>query len=109
MKCCRASAPSRSHQVLERLHEISKTRYVSVHSIALIHAGLRETDEAFRYLERAYRERSAVLAWAKVDPRLDPVCDDARFDDLLRLMGLGRLWSPAQAQKVVAGRMNTWR
>ena len=83
-----AGRVNEAHHILEQLHEISKCRYVSAHSIALIHANLRETDEAFTWLHKAYRERSAVLAWAKVDPRLDPVRNDPRFDDLLRLMAL---------------------
>jgi TolB-like protein/tetratricopeptide (TPR) repeat protein len=73
-------------QILKRLHEFSKHRYVSAHSFALIHVGLKETDEAFQWLEKAYQERSAILAWAKVDPRLDNLRADRRFQDLLHRM-----------------------
>jgi hypothetical protein len=54
--------------------------------IALIHTGLRERDEAFQWLEKAFQERSPMLAWAKVDPRLDCLRPDPRFQDLLRRM-----------------------
>jgi len=73
-------------RILERLHELSKHQYVTAHSLALIHAGLKEVDEAFRWLDKAFQERSALLAWAKVDPRLDNLRPDPRFAELLSRM-----------------------
>jgi len=81
-------------QILEKLHELSKRRYVMAYWIVLIHTGLREKDEAFQWLEKAYQERSPMLAWASVDPRLDFLRPDPRFQDLLRRMNF-----PAQALK----------
>nr|MBA3895393.1 hypothetical protein [Gemmatimonadales bacterium] len=54
---------------------------------ALVHAGLGERDQALRYLERAYEERSTVLAYLLIDPRLAPLRDDARFLALARRLG----------------------
>jgi tetratricopeptide (TPR) repeat protein len=53
---------------------------------ATVYGALGENDEAFRLLDQAYEERSPSLAVAKVDPRLDPLRDDPRFQDLLRRM-----------------------
>ena len=33
--------------------------------------GLKEKEEAFHWLEKAHQERSAMLAFVKMDPRLD--------------------------------------
>ena len=44
---------------------------------------LGNKDEAFRWLERAYQARHAHLIHIKVDPRLDPLRSDPRFQDLL--------------------------
>jgi hypothetical protein len=71
---------------LEQLNEVSKQRYVTAYSLALVHAALKDTDEAFDWLDKAYSERSARLAFAKIDPRLDYLRSDSRFQDLLRRM-----------------------
>jgi len=73
-------------RILEELNDISKEQYVSPYWLALVHAALKETDETFRLLDRAYSERSGRLAWVKMDPRLDNLRKDRRFADLLRRM-----------------------
>ena len=50
----------------------SLARVVPSYWFALVHAGLGESDQALRYLERAYEERSTVLAYLLIDPRLAP-------------------------------------
>jgi hypothetical protein len=75
-----------SDPILEQLHELSDCRYVMAYWIAVIHTGLKEKDEAFEWLGKAFQERSPMLAWAKVDPRLDRLRSDPRFQGLLRGM-----------------------
>ena len=49
-----------------------------------------DPNQALQWLEQAYRDHSFWLAaWAKVDPRMDVLRGDARFQDLLRRLGLG--------------------
>jgi serine/threonine-protein kinase len=57
-------------------------------SIAAIHAGLGDRNKAFDWLEKAYRDRDQELAIIKVDPWLDSLRSDPRFDTLLRKMKL---------------------
>jgi hypothetical protein len=72
------------------LKDARSTRYVEPYGIALGCAGLGDRDGAIEWLEQAYREHSLWLAlWAKVDPRLDALREDGRFQDLLRRLGLG--------------------
>ena len=73
-------------RILKQLDEVSKGRYVPAYLVALVHAALKDTDEAFRWLDKAYHERSARLALAKIDPRLDYLRCDPRYHDLLRRM-----------------------
>jgi len=46
---------------------------------ALVHAALGESDEAIDALESARRHHSGWLAYADVEPRLDPLRDDPRL------------------------------
>ena len=82
----------RSDEARRRVAELQDgrtTRYVEPYGIALGYAGLGDRDGAIEWLEHAYREHSFWLtAWAKVDPRLDILRDDSRFQDLLRRLGL---------------------
>jgi TolB-like protein/DNA-binding winged helix-turn-helix (wHTH) protein/Tfp pilus assembly protein PilF len=52
-------------------------------SIALVYTALGETDQAYASLERALADGDKWLPWAKVDPRLDALRQDKRFDDFL--------------------------
>jgi hypothetical protein len=54
----------------------------------MIHAGLGEKDKAFEWLEKAYQERSEELLFLKVEPVLDPLRADPRFQSLIRRIGL---------------------
>jgi hypothetical protein len=45
---------------------------------------LGDHDQAFNWLEKAYQERSSVLAYLQVDPRLDPLRADPRYEALRR-------------------------
>lgn len=75
-------------KILLELQERAKRSYVSSYQIALVYLGLRRNDEAMKQLENAYQERSTLLAYLKMDPRLDPLRSDPRFEDLLRRIGL---------------------
>ena len=47
-----------ARRVLGRLKELSRRRYVSAYNFALVHAGLGEQDEAFRWLQKVEQDRS---------------------------------------------------
>jgi len=55
----------------------------------VIYVGLGEKDEAFAWLNRAYEERSYILAeYLTTDARLDTLHSDPRFAELVRRIGL---------------------
>ena len=70
----------------ELLGRLAEKKYVMATQIAIIYTELQEKDEALRWLENAYLERSAWMVYLKTDPRFDPLRSDPRFDDLLRRM-----------------------
>ncbi|HET9039112.1 MAG TPA: protein kinase [Gemmatimonadales bacterium] len=82
-----AGKRARARTILDTLRATADRSYVPSYYFALVHAGLGERDQALRYLERAYEERSTVLAYLLIDPRLAPFRDDARFLALARRLG----------------------
>jgi tetratricopeptide (TPR) repeat protein len=75
-------------EVLGSLEDLDKERYVPAYNFAIIHAGLGDFDKAFYWFEQARRERSGFLPFLKVEPVVDCLRSDARFDDLLEKIGL---------------------
>lgn len=83
-----------ARQVLSDLHDLSESReaesrrYVSPYTVAAIHAGLGDKDQAFKWLEQANEERDVWLMNLKVDPVFAKLRSDKRFQDLLTRTGL---------------------
>jgi hypothetical protein len=77
-----------AEKLLAELQEISKQRYVSPTSVALIHVGMGEIDQAFAWLEEAEKGHDGILVRINVDPRFDRLRSDPRFHDLVRRVGL---------------------
>ncbi len=77
-----------AHTIIAKLIlHVSKDE-IGRYEIALVYAGLGDKDDAFAWLEEAYKSRSEGLTNLKIDPCLDPLRSDPRFADLLRRTGL---------------------
>ncbi len=74
-------------QVLAELLKKSEQSYVSAYDVAVIHAGLGDTEQAFVWLDKAVEQRPYWLVWLKLDPRLDGLRADGRFRNLLQRVG----------------------
>jgi len=68
-------------KLLAELQQVAAHRYVPFSTFAGIYMALGEKDKAIDYLERAYRDRA--LSNIKVDPMLDPLRGDPRFEALV--------------------------
>jgi len=73
---------------LRELMQLSRERYISSTLIAAIYLDLGERDQAFRWLDKAYEERSDLLTYAKVDPTFDALHSDPRWARLLERLKL---------------------
>jgi len=72
-------------KMLDELQQLAKRRYVANYSFALVHIALGEKDKAIDYLEHAYRDRGGPeISGIKVDPMLDPLRGDPRFEALVQ-------------------------
>jgi serine/threonine-protein kinase len=74
--------------VLQELHERAKARYISPVAQAGLYVTLGEVDTAFEWLEKAYRDRRGWLAYLKIEPMLDDLRPDPRFQRLVERMRL---------------------
>jgi tetratricopeptide (TPR) repeat protein len=79
---------SEAAEIARRLQRSSEGAYLPTYYIAIVDSGLGKKDEAFAWLERAFRNRSAELPEAKTEPMFLNLREDPRFHDLLRRMGL---------------------
>ena len=85
-----ARRTAEERRVLEQMKQIARERYLSVYHFGVLYEGLGERDEAFRWLDKVEEDRSEWFANFKVDPRLEGLRSDPRFQRILRIVGLGR-------------------
>jgi len=79
---------SEAHKTADQLKTISKHHYVSAWDMAVLYAGMSDPNSAFRWLEKAYRDRESQLPFLKQDGRLARLRNDPRFQSLVRRIGL---------------------
>ncbi len=81
-------APAQAQTRLRALEQLSAQRYVPPQTLALIHFGLGQRDEAFAALEQSFAEHDIHLSYLKADPVWNGLRDDPRFATLVRRVGL---------------------
>jgi TolB-like protein/DNA-binding winged helix-turn-helix (wHTH) protein/tetratricopeptide (TPR) repeat protein len=84
----RAGKRLEAQRILRELNDLSKQRYVPSYAMAAIYAALGQAEEAMERLEKAFAEHSIFLINMAVDPMLDSLRSDPRFQSLVRRVGL---------------------
>jgi len=74
--------------VVAQMHELSKQRYVPAYGFGVAYAALDDKDQAFQWLVRSLQDNAWEITYLKVDPSMDSLRTDPRFDDLVRRVGL---------------------
>jgi DNA-binding winged helix-turn-helix (wHTH) protein/tetratricopeptide (TPR) repeat protein len=82
-----AGEGTKALQLLEELQEQSQRKYIPPHNIAVIHQGLGNREQAFRWLDKAFEDRDVRLSYLKIDPKWDCYRSEPRFRELLRKIG----------------------
>jgi TolB-like protein/thioredoxin-like negative regulator of GroEL len=77
-----------AREMISELQKQVQNTGVGRYEIALVYAGLGEKEEAFAWLEKSFVARDKGLTYLKIDPCLDPLRSDSRFQDLVRRVGL---------------------
>ena len=84
----RAGQTDAARKLIARLEQDVRTQGFGRYEIALIYSGLGDKTKAFEWLEDAYHAHDVGLVYLKIDPCLDPLRSDPRFQDLLHRVGL---------------------
>jgi TolB-like protein/Tfp pilus assembly protein PilF len=72
-----------ANKILTQLNQEAKARYVDAYGIGLVFLGLGDKGHAMDELERAYRENDGGDVYnIRIDPMLDDLRGDARFEAL---------------------------
>jgi serine/threonine protein kinase/tetratricopeptide (TPR) repeat protein len=84
----RAGRRSEAEDILRRLTEASRHRYVEPLDFAMTQIGLGNADAAFASLDKAVTDRNGWLIYLNADPMFDPIRNDPRFAKLVARVGL---------------------
>jgi serine/threonine-protein kinase len=82
----RAGQHAQATELLRQLESEATRGYVSPVAFAVLHMGLGDWNRALDWAERAYEDRRGWLVYLNVNPMLDPVRGDPRFQALVRRM-----------------------
>lgn len=78
-----------AHEILEKLKRLHQQGLVPAGSIGILYGALGQSDNAFEWLDRAYDEHDPELTYLNVPGRrFAPLRHDARFQELVRRIGL---------------------
>jgi len=76
---------------LKQLQQKSEKSYVSPYDFADFSLRAGDREAAIKWLESAYSERSPYLVFLHIEPRMDSLRSDPRFQELLRRIGLSEI------------------
>ena len=85
----RAGRQQQAREMLRQLAVMAQHRRLDPFWSAMVYLGLGDRDRALELLRESAREHSQDLVFLKVDPWLDPLRSDPRFQALLRELGIG--------------------
>ncbi len=86
-------------KILAQLPQIAAHRYVPSYSFALLHMALGDKDKAIEWLERSYHDGAGLdIIFLKVDPMLDPLQKEPRFQALVK-----KVFAPKEAAAASEG------
>jgi TolB-like protein/Tfp pilus assembly protein PilF len=79
-----------TEKIIAELNELSKQQYVSSYHRSAIYIALKDKDQAFELLEKAFENRDNWLVTIKIDPRFDSMRSDSRYIQLLKKLELDK-------------------
>jgi TolB-like protein/DNA-binding winged helix-turn-helix (wHTH) protein/Tfp pilus assembly protein PilF len=84
----RTGQAARARQLIAKVYSRNKSEVVDPGAFVAPYIALDDKEQAFFWLEKAYSQRSNFITSLKVNPVYDPLRSDARFQELLKRVGL---------------------
>ena len=81
---------SEAEAVIKELEERYKKGDADGRDVAVAYAGLDDKEKAFAWLEKAFADHSNFMAVLRLEPALDSLHSDPRWNDLLRRVGVAQ-------------------
>jgi TolB-like protein/Flp pilus assembly protein TadD len=82
-----AGRRTEAERALGEIREEMKRRYSCSYEVATVYVLLGQKDRAFEWFQKAYDARSDCMVLLKMDPRLDSIRSDPRYQELVRRVG----------------------
>jgi TolB-like protein/Flp pilus assembly protein TadD len=83
----RMGRTAEARNAILKLEEHVQKDGIGRYEIALVYAGLGDKDHAFEWLNKSFDAHDKGLTYLRIDPCLDPLRSDQRFQDLVRRVG----------------------
>ena len=84
-------------EILHRIEEMATREYVDPWSFCRQHMALGDREKALDFLERSFEDRSTLALFAPIDPLLEPLRTEPRFQEMV-----ARLHLPAVPRSLAA-------
>ena len=79
-----AGQKDRALELLAKLHAGRDSGLIVDYRVAAVHLALGDKDQAIEWLNKSYDDRENWMNQLKVDPVMDPLRSDPRFQELMR-------------------------
>jgi serine/threonine-protein kinase len=73
-----------AEQIVHGLIEMGKSRFVPPFTIAIVYAGLGDSESALKWLEKGYEARDVGMLFLPIDPKWNDLRSNPRFQALLK-------------------------
>ena len=83
----KAGREAEAREELKKILALSKERWVSPYSTAMLYHGLGDREECLAWLEKGLAERDPRMVFLKVEPKWNNLRDDARFKKIMEAVG----------------------
>jgi len=84
----RSGHPETARRILGQLQIQSQRTFVTASSLAVVYAGLGDSENAFQYLDRAVAQQESSLIYLRAGLVFAPLRNDPRYAALLARVGL---------------------